>query len=214
MKKQFSILLILSLLAALLAGCNQADPQDASPSTTEEQTQTDAQNPSDNDADQTENTQETAEEDTPDIAQVEEWEAVLYLPNEDASAFETVTETVKATPQGLVDALVAHGALPEGTEVLSFTLDDHGVETQEGDTVSYTPGDTVTIELDVSQAFGDAAASTGTAGESMLLGSLVNTMLKAYQADEVLLTCEGEVLETGHNVYDQPLTFFTEDMVG
>ena len=27
-------------------------------------------------------------------------------------------------------------------------------------------------------------------------------------ADEIFITCDGEVLETGHNVYDQPLTFF------
>ena len=213
MKKCCSILLMLTLLAALLTGCAQTDFQEPS-GTTDSQAQTGESSASDADEDQSQGSQETAKEDIPDIAQVEEWEAVLYLPNEDASAFETVTETVKATPQGLVDALVAHGALPQGTEVLSFTLDDHGVETQEGDTVSYTPGDTLTIDLDVSQAFGDAAASTGTAGESMLLGSLINTMLEAYQADEVLLTCEGEVLETGHNVYDQPLTFFTEDMVG
>ena len=38
--------------------------------------------------------------------------------------------------------------------------------------------------------------------------------LEAYRADELLLTCEGEVLETGHNVYDLPLTFFAEGQAG
>ena len=213
MKKCCSILLMLSLLAALLAGCTQTDPQEPSENT-DAQTQTETP-PTTGSATQTDDVPDPADEDTTaEIAVVEEWEAVLYLPNGDASAFETVTETTKASPQGLVDALIAHGALPECTEVLSFFLDDHGVETQEGETVSYTPGDTLTIELDLSQTFADAASSTGTAGETMLLGSLVNTMLEAYQADEVLLTCQGEVLETGHNVYDLPLTFFAEDQAG
>ena len=138
---------------------------------------------------------------------VEETEVTLYLPNDNADGFETVTETVQANPQGIVDALIAHDALPEGVTVNDFRMENNGTETTEGDDaiVSYTPGDSQ-IFLDVSQAFGDAAATTGTAGETMLLGSLVNTMLTYYNAEMLTLTVDGAVLETGHNVYDTPFT--------
>ena len=209
MKKFWKWTLTLALLAAFLTGCTStetlkdAEASDPTPPTTEETVGTTTE-------DSTETTgEDTAEsEEIPDIAVAETMEITLYLPNDQADAFEEVTEAVDAQPQGVVDALIAHDALPEGVKVNSFTMSDNGTETQEGDAVSYTVGDTIHIDLDLSQEFADAAASTGTAGEQMLLGSLVNTMLKAYNADEITITCDGAPLETGHNVYDEPLTFY------
>ena len=206
MKHFLAWILSLALLAAMLTGCTSTETiQDAEdPDTVPPVTEDTAGETTP--ADPTEETEPT--EEIPDIAVAETMEITLYLPDEQAESFEEVTETVDATPQGVVDALIAHDALPQGVQVNSFSMEDNGVETQEGDTVSYTPGDTLRINLDLSQEFADAAASTGTAGETMLLGSLVNTMLKAYNADELVLTCDGSPLETGHNVYDAPLTFY------
>ena len=47
-----------------------------------------------------------------------------------------------------------------------------------------------------------------TSGEYVILGSVVNTFLTAYDADAIIITVDGEVLETGHSVYDQPLTLY------
>lgn len=203
MKQFLSWILTLALLAVCLTGCTSTktmteDQVDTTPPVTEEPSE---------DVPAGDTTEDAAEE-IPDIAVAETMEITLYLPDDQAESLEEVTETVDATPQGVVDALIAHDALPQGVQVNSFSMEDNGVETQEGDTVSYTPGDTLRINLDLSQEFADAAASTGTAGETMLLGSLVNTMLKAYNADELVLTCDGSPLETGHNVYDAPLTFY------
>ena len=207
MKHFWKWILSLALLAACLTGCTSTtvadDTGETVPPAAEDTTDTDAAKEED-----TVSEEDTETEEIPDIAVAEEMEITLYLPDDQAESFEEVTETVDAQPQGVVDALIAHGALPEGVKVNSFTMRDNGTETQEGDTVSYTAGDTLTIDLDLSQEFADAASSTGTAGEQMLLGSLVNTMLKAYNADELNLTCDGAPLETGHNVYDQPLTFY------
>ena len=150
----------------------------------------------------------TAEETgQPAIAPPEGLEAELYLPSASADGFVVVRETVDASPEGLVDALIAHGVLPEGTAVLRFETQSDGVETREGDMVSYEMGE-VSLTLDLSEEFLPAVTGTGTAGETMVLGSLVNTFLTAYHAGTLTLTCGGETVETGHNVYDAPLTFF------
>lgn len=146
---------------------------------------------------------------------VTEVEATLFLPNEQADGFEEVTETVaveQGVPQGLIDALAAHGALPEGTIVNDFLLEDNSTTTYGEDegpetTVTHTVGDTFWITMDISREYADALSSTGTAGEIMLLGSLVNTLLIFYQAETVTLTCDGAWIETGHNIYDQPIPF-------
>lgn len=201
MKRYCSILLALILMTALLAGCAKQNTDTP-----------DAQDTPDTPpvSEQPETPPEAGGSDSGngEIAPLDQFDITLYLPDDNAESFDEVTETVAATPQGIVDALIDHGALPEGTVVNDFQLDTNGVEVQEGDMVSYTPGDLCSITIDLSSAFSKAASSTGTAGETMLLGSLVNTLLKAYDADTVSITCDGSVLETGHNVYDEPLTFF------
>lgn len=207
MKSIWLRLFALVLALGLLTGCGASPTAETDDAPTKDSAAEKVPTASTEDSDDMQ--QELAEDEIPDIAVVEETEATLYLPNDNADGFETVTETVKANPQGLVDALIAHDALPEGVTVNEFRMEDNGTETTEGEgddaTVSYTPGDSQ-IFLDVSQAFGDAAASTGTAGETMLLGSLVNTMLTYYNAETLTLTVDGAVLETGHNVYDTPFT--------
>ena len=143
----------------------------------------------------------------PDIAVLEEWEADLYLPNDTADGFLVVRETVEATPQGIVDALMARGVLPEGTAVDAFEAHSDGVESREGDVASYEVGD-VSLALDLSEEFLSALENAGASGETMVLGSLVNTFLTAYHAVEMTLTCGGAAVETGHGVYDGPLAFF------
>ena len=49
--------------------------------------------------------------------------------------------------------------------------------------------------------------SMGTSGEWVVLSSVANTFLDAYDAEEFYISIQNDVLETGHNVYDFPLTF-------
>ena len=198
-KKQVcTLILALALLALTLAGCTSSDNSGAADGNAPSQyNQTDA-----------DTTTADAEEATqPDIAVLDEFMVTLYLPNDTADGFDTVEETVEASPQGIVDALIAHGVLPEGVTVDAFETVGDGVETQEGDVVSYEVGE-LSITLDLSEEFLSAVTGTGTAGETMVMGSLVNTMLTAYNAQTLTLTCGGEVVETGHAVYDEPMTFF------
>lgn len=127
-------------------------------------------------------------------------EVTLLLPNAmlDGLQEETVTllkayEEVDA--KDLVGALAENGAIPEGSEALTFQADGvHGV-------------------IDLSRAFGDGVATSGTAGETMMLASLVNTLSAFYELQDVLVTSEGKAIQTGHNIYDEPLAPFTFDTV-
>ena len=101
--------------------------------------------------------------------------------------------TAKAdSAEAIVDALTSAGALPAGSRLLSFS--------QSGKT----------LNVDMNAAFGEGMSHTGTTGEYLTMGSLVNTLLTRYQADSLNLTVAGKVLETGHAVYNKGLTFFKD----
>lgn len=181
MKKLCSILLILCLLASMVA-CAQPvaeTPVTVAPSAPVEETvETPVEEPA----------EEVVEEAPEEILAVE---VTLYLPNENVDGFDEKTISLSALDGAdLVAALVAEGIYSEDITLLSMTQD----------------GDNLT--LDMSQAFGTAASTTGTAGELMLIGSLVNTFLTAYDVETVTLLVEGNQLETGHTIYDFPLEFF------
>ena len=146
------------------------------------------------------------------LAVPETVQTVLYLPNEEDSYQTLRTEEAEVANgiQGLLDALTDRGVLPEGTAALSFEITDDGetVVTGEGPeaVVSHTAGD-LHGALDLSEEF-LTGLETGTTGELMLMGSLVNTVIGHYQLTDLTLTCQGETIESGHQIYDEPLTFY------
>ena len=68
-------------------------------------------------------------------------------------------------------------------------------------------GDRVAL-LDMNQAFADYVNRLGTAGEYIIMGSLVNTFLDCYQCDLMIVTADGKVLETGHTIYEEYLEMY------
>ncbi|MBR6114642.1 MAG: GerMN domain-containing protein [Oscillospiraceae bacterium] len=66
------------------------------------------------------------------------------------------------------------------------------------------------LHLDLNSAFADQIRACGTSGELLTISGLVNTAIEYTGADAVRITVEGETLETGHNIYDTPLTFYEE----
>jgi len=123
----------------------------------------------------------------------------LYLPDHDAidaggygftkKALDLhMPKLVSLQAMDLVANLVHEGALPEGCAALTFYV---SIST-----------------LDMNAAFADALSRTGTLGETLLLGCLVNTILDFFALDSITIMAEGEVLQTGHEIYDYPLTFY------
>ena len=95
------------------------------------------------------------------------------------------------SPDCIMTALHEQGVLSEPVAVNSFLMDKTGV-----------------IRLDLAENFGNIMNSTGTSGEYIMMGSLVNTFLDAYHASGLMLQVDGKTLETGHSIYDWTLEYF------
>ena len=122
-------------------------------------------------------------------------EVTLLVPNAALDNLEEKTAVVAKEADAidaddLTRALADSGAVPAGSAILSFEADGvHG-------------------KADLNKAFADGVAASGTAGETMMLASLVNTLCAFYDLSDLTVTAEGKPIETGHNVYDAPLAPF------
>lgn len=116
----------------------------------------------------------------------------LYHPDEtfENLIFDAVT-IPELSPEYIMEALHEQGVLSDAVAVNSFLMDKTGV-----------------IRLDLAENFGSIMNSTGTSGEYMIMGSLVNTFLDAYQASGLILQVGGDTLETGHSIYDWTMEFY------
>lgn len=112
----------------------------------------------------------------------------VYTPNETLDGF--IAEEVTGEKLSVLEALIDAGVLNENVEVNSVALEG------------------TALSVDMNSAFAEQVYTMGTTGEHMLMGCLVNTFLSAYNAETLTLTVEGEILESGHIVYDFPMEFF------
>ncbi len=195
-KRILALVLALGIVFALGA-CTSDDAEEPDAGDAAPEDGTEEQDPA------AETTQpEDAQEEPTGEAQTEAEAGVtvtIYTGNDNADGLdETEVAIAELTADELLAALVDAGAIPEGTTCVSFTQSDDGSE----------------LTLDLSQAFADGVGQMGTSGEMMMLGSLVNTFLEAYDAQTITVTVEGAALETGHNVYDTPLERYSFEMTG
>ena len=114
----------------------------------------------------------------------------IYIPNDNADAWNiTTVDMAEPSPELIVACLIDNGVLNREIALNTFELVDNQ------------------IRLDFNEAFLDQLRTYGTAGERMMIGSVVNTFLSAYNAETVSITVDGEIMESGHVIYDFPLSF-------
>ncbi len=87
-------------------------------------------------------------------------------------------------------ALKTAHVVPRETELLSCETDAEGM-----------------LHLDLSGEFREYVCKMGTSGEALTMAGLANTFLEATGTHSLRLTVEGKDLETGHAIYDFPLSF-------
>ena len=118
--------------------------------------------------------------------------ATLYKGDDNAENVVPVEcEIAEQSPQAIVDKLFELGVFGSAVTANSFTVDNSNV-----------------IHLDMGQDFAAQIFSSGTAGEHIMVGSLVNSFISVFEADAVLITVDGNPFESGHAVYDYALSFF------
>lgn len=123
----------------------------------------------------------------------------VYFPNDTVSDLRAdtvhITDTEAAVTvayaQAIVDQLIAHDALPKDSKVLAISKDGNA------------------LSIDMDEAFLAGLRQSGSTGESMYLGSLVNTFLDNFNCETVRVTVEGKPFSTAHADYDKPLQAFT-----
>ena len=118
----------------------------------------------------------------------------IYVPNDNANGFvvETIS-TADISAETVLTELKKRNVLPEVVSIHNFHM-DNGL-----------------LTIDFNQAFADVVCSMGTSGELMVVGSVVNTFLDAFQAESVYFTVGGQILESGHVIYDFSMPFFSVD---
>ena len=116
----------------------------------------------------------------------------IYHGNANADGFETTEFEVEAMNTDiLVEKLIEVGALNEDVVLGSMQFKDGG------------------LVLNFNDAFADQLNTMGTSGERMMVGSVVNTFLTAFnKVDKVSILVGGQIVESGHVIYDEPMGFF------
>ena len=113
--------------------------------------------------------------------------ALIYCGNENADGFLSQYVPIdELNTAALVRELINSDVLSPDTEILSEEL-------IEG-----------CLHLDFNETFRTQICSTGTSGEYIIMGCLVNTLLDNLgdTVQSVYITVNGEILESGHVIYD------------
>lgn len=191
MKKKICFALLIAILMSVSACSNSASTDSAqSDNQKTEQQKDDKNNVDQKDENKEEQSGENSDEKSENTVSNEDKsvEIKVYVSNDDATAF--VSESVKIdelTPENIVNMLIEKSVLSSDIQVLKCdkqTID--GVES---------------LDVDFNEALGTYVSSMGTTGEYYTIGSVVNTFLDVYGCEQIKITVEGNILETGHNDY-------------
>ena len=181
-RRLFVYFAVLSLIFCLAAGCSrkreksenerksaQSNTSDRSEAASEESKITE------------ENSAEKTTDEEKDTLIKEKKQVTIYF-IDDASA-EVIGEGFEIEDEyDIWNVLQKQKVLTEGCKLLSIKVNKEKKQ----------------INLDFNKATGEYIRTMGTAGETAVIGCIVNTYLEAYDCTEIKLTEGGEVFQTAH----------------
>lgn len=121
-------------------------------------------------------------------------DVVIYYGNGASDKLNTeVSAMEQLTPENLISALASHNIVPIGTKVNVFYAEKE-------------EGKAWTLQLDLDKAFREYLKTMNKESEKIILASITATFLEAYDAESIMITVDGKVLETNHAVYEEPFS--------
>ena len=119
---------------------------------------------------------------------------VVYTGNGNADGFLVEIEKVKkVTGKAVYEALKNQDIIPKNVEYQSFHVaEDNGKRV---------------LTLDLSKEFQEDLMQMGSTGETLTMQAIANTYLAAYHGDQIFITVDGNMIETGHMIYEDPMEF-------
>ena len=93
----------------------------------------------------------------------------------------------KLTAENLIEQLRKKGVLAEEVQINSFEeTEDEGEKA---------------LKIDLNKEYLKELQSMGSSGEYMLMGSVCNTFLDAYECNKIQVTVDNQEIVTGHTDY-------------
>lgn len=124
-------------------------------------------------------------------------ETTIYYGNGASDKLNTeISRMEELTAENLVDALAGHNIVSLGTKVNSFEE-----KKENGKKILY---------LDLDKQFREYLKTMTNDSEKIILASVTATFLEAYDADSIMITVDGNVLETNHATYEEPFGYARE----
>lgn len=114
-------------------------------------------------------------------------ECTIYAPDDNVETL--IHGKVKiqdVTAQKLLKEMIKMGTLEEGTKINSFQIKKQ------------------TAYVDFNRAFEKTLRKMGSSGEVLTVQAVTKTICENLGTKEMKFTVEEKVLETGHNIYDEP----------
>lgn len=201
---------MLLVMAMLTMGCGSKDKENTkttdAPVITEEvsvsvgeetQAPKETEEVSDNQDEKSDSATEDEHESQSVAMDTEEEESGICIYYGDSQAEHLIADNIgeqEVTPELLLSELAKHNVISEKTKINSIDV-----------TTSESNGKSLVV--DFSQEFQDELFTQGTAGEFLMLGSVVNTFLKAYEAENMTITVNGNPVESGHCIYEKTMKF-------
>ena len=112
----------------------------------------------------------------------------IYFENENADGFDTKNVKVeKLTAENLIEQLRKKGVLAEEVQINSFE------ETEDAGEKA--------LKIDLNKEYLKELQSMGSSGEYMLMGSVCNTFLDAYECNKIQVTVDNQEIVTGYTDY-------------
>ena len=195
-------MLVLVVILSSFAGCDllnrtEETTQDEVVHTGETTEKEDMKDKTEEDTEENINddTEETTEKEEQQTEEAKKFVVTIYTPNDNVDGFVvTEVELEELNETILLNELIKAKVVQDGIKINQFE--------------KKTENDNVYLLVDFNESLGTTLNSCGSSGEYVIMGSIVNTFLKAYEADYFKFTIDGQIFESGHIIYDEPMGLY------